>query len=132
MLAYDQAHRYLDGGSSDASVLSNAGTVFSGALSDFIESQGDFVLVNMALWTNAEDWALSQWLAMTPEEQSARIELLEEDYAALEEQFAKHEEEEEQKDGKKEEGGYGSYGSKDAGEDEDEKEADEQAEEEED
>ena len=85
----------------------------------------------MALWTNAEDWALSQWLAMTPEEQSARIELLEEDYAALEEQFAKHEEEEEQKDGKKEEGGYGSYGSKD-GEDKDEKEAEQDAEEKED
>jgi len=32
---------------------------------------------------------------MTPEEQSARIELLEKDYAALEEQFAKEEHEEE-------------------------------------
>ena len=59
LLAYDQAHRYLNGGSTDASVLSNASTVFGGALADFIESQGDFVLVNMALWTNAEDWALS-------------------------------------------------------------------------
>ena len=87
ILAYDKAHTYLDGGSTDLTVLSNAGVVFGGALGDFIEHQAHFVVGELAMWSTAEDWELSQWLASTPEEQEHMIEELEEKYAKIEEQF---------------------------------------------